>query len=432
MDLWIPEFSPADPEIWFHIIESNFKTAGIVADSTKYIYVLNSIGSRYITEVRDITLDPPKERAYDVIKSELIKRLSLPQEQKYRLLMREEIGDCKPSQFLRSLRNLARNVDDKALQIIWTVCPRLFSHIWWRERTIRWISWRTPRIWLWIRWVPYRCGSRKPRSLRDRNDDRITALKAKLSAQLAQICSMNQDIAEQLVAMRKSIEILGESDQSRSGERRSPSRPRNRRTMNSLCWYHLEIWTGCKILCTALPLARASGKRNSPSLIAASDSGHPTRRLFVTDRNTRINFLIDTGADLCVYPRKMVQGPWQKSSYELSAANHPHLRHENVKSSRSHEDSWSRTCQHRLLVRILSHSTDYSSTYGTIGWLTRWQVCARMLRSVRYALRKNSYRSNEIIDTNYWRNSRTWRDRGTPRQANILHGIISKPRQDHL
>jgi len=46
-----------------------------------------------------------------------------------------------------------------------------------------------------------------------------------------------------------------------------------------------------------------------------------TRRLFVTDRNTKINFLIDMGADLCVYPRKFIRNSRYKSDYELSAAN---------------------------------------------------------------------------------------------------------------
>ncbi|XP_011169724.1 uncharacterized protein LOC105202758 [Solenopsis invicta] len=56
--------------------------------------------------------------------------------------------------------------------------------------------------------------------------------------------------------------------------------------------------------------------------MAASDSGQLTRRrLFVTDHDTRVSFLIDTGADLCVYLRRMVRGPRQKSNYELSAAN---------------------------------------------------------------------------------------------------------------
>lgn len=34
--------------------------------------------------------------------------------------------------------------------------------------------------------------------------------------------------------------------------------------------------------------------------MATGDSGHGARRLFVTDAKTKINFLIDTGADLCI------------------------------------------------------------------------------------------------------------------------------------
>lgn len=55
--------------------------------------------------------------------------------------------------------------------------------------------------------------------------------------------------------------------------------------------------------------------------MTAGDSGQDSRRLFVTDRDTRVNFLVDTGADLCVFPRKMVRGRRQRSTYELSAAN---------------------------------------------------------------------------------------------------------------
>src|SRR5436190_13940237 len=64
------------------------------------------------------------------------------------------------------------------------------------------------------------------------------------------------------------------------------------------------------------------GKRDGQSLMAAGDHC-PTsiRRIFVTDRDSKIRFLIDTGADLCVYPRTLVRGPRQKDSYELSAAN---------------------------------------------------------------------------------------------------------------
>ena len=53
----------------------------------------------------------------------------------------------------------------------------------------------------------------------------------------------------------------------------------------------------------------------------ASDSSPTSLRLFVTDRNSKKGFLVDTGADLCVYPRTFLRGPREKSTYELLAAN---------------------------------------------------------------------------------------------------------------
>ena len=55
--------------------------------------------------------------------------------------------------------------------------------------------------------------------------------------------------------------------------------------------------------------------------MSASDSGPTFRRLFMLDRRTNTHFLIDTGADLCVVPRKLVVDHGPKSAYELSAAN---------------------------------------------------------------------------------------------------------------
>lgn len=46
-----------------------------------------------------------------------------------------------------------------------------------------------------------------------------------------------------------------------------------------------------------------------------------SRRLFVTDRTTQKRFLVDTGADLCVYPRTYLPEPRTRSTYELTAAN---------------------------------------------------------------------------------------------------------------
>ncbi|XP_026467808.1 uncharacterized protein LOC113380504 [Ctenocephalides felis] len=46
-----------------------------------------------------------------------------------------------------------------------------------------------------------------------------------------------------------------------------------------------------------------------------------SRRIFITDKETNVSFLIDTGSDVCVYPRSLVRCPRKKCSFEISAAN---------------------------------------------------------------------------------------------------------------
>ena len=56
-----------------------------------------------------------------------------------------------------------------------------------------------------------------------------------------------------------------------------------------------------------------AGKWDQPSVKAADDDGLGSRRIFVTDKATLISFLMDTDADISVYPRS--------KKYELFAAN---------------------------------------------------------------------------------------------------------------
>ncbi|KAA5568909.1 hypothetical protein F3G48_32010, partial [Pseudomonas aeruginosa] len=44
-------------------------------------------------------------------------------------------------------------------------------------------------------------------------------------------------------------------------------------------------------------------------------------RLFVTDRTTKTQFLVDTGSDLCVFPRTQLRERRAPTSYNLTAAN---------------------------------------------------------------------------------------------------------------
>lgn len=63
------------------------------------------------------------------------------------------------------------------------------------------------------------------------------------------------------------------------------------------------------------------GKLQGQSEVAAHDCPSATGRLFVTDRTSKMQFLVDTGSDLCVYPRSAVKTPCIKSKFDLVAAN---------------------------------------------------------------------------------------------------------------
>ncbi|XP_076246237.1 uncharacterized protein LOC143186447 [Calliopsis andreniformis] len=117
----IPEFCATDPEMWFAMVERSFEASGVTTEGTKFGYVLGALSPVYAAEVRDIIMNPPTAGPYQKLKAELIRRLSSTQEQKTRrLLESEEIGDRKPSQFLRHLRGLAgTTVSDSVLRTLW-------------------------------------------------------------------------------------------------------------------------------------------------------------------------------------------------------------------------------------------------------------------------------------------------------------------------
>lgn len=117
----VPPFWAEEPEIWFAQVEGQFSIAGINSDVTKFNYVIGHLDNQYSREIKDIIISPPATNKYEKLKTELIKRLTASKEKKIKqLLMHEELGDRKPSQFLRHLKSLAGlNVPDDFLRTIW-------------------------------------------------------------------------------------------------------------------------------------------------------------------------------------------------------------------------------------------------------------------------------------------------------------------------
>ncbi|KAL1448829.1 hypothetical protein WDU94_000084 [Cyamophila willieti] len=285
----IPEFIAADPELWFAMVDGSFTGSSITTESTKFGYIIAALPARYASEVKDIIMKPPTDNPYTHLRAQLIKRLSASQEEKTRqLLEREEIGDRKPSQFLRHLQNLAdSSISESLLRTLWMSrlpkCIQVALAII-KDKSLDDLATHADSIAEASRPVLSQISEASNSRPEDMLSTRLTQFATSLSQEIA---SLRQEVA----TLRH---------QSRSS---SPA----------------HNITGKEVRKTM----QFPGKRQGHSLMAASEPS-PTqlnRRLFITEKTTKMMFLIDTGADLCVFPRSAVHGRRVKSVYVLSAAN---------------------------------------------------------------------------------------------------------------
>ncbi|XP_055836506.1 uncharacterized protein LOC129905134 [Episyrphus balteatus] len=118
----LPPFWAERPSLWFSQAESQFIISDITNETTKFHYVVSQLDTRVASEVEDIITSIPEQNPFTVLKKKLIERLSASEEQRVRqLISDEELGNRKPSQFLRHLRSLAGPsvLQDNLLRQLW-------------------------------------------------------------------------------------------------------------------------------------------------------------------------------------------------------------------------------------------------------------------------------------------------------------------------
>ncbi|XP_047990749.1 uncharacterized protein LOC125229853 [Leguminivora glycinivorella] len=270
----LPPFWADRPAVWFAQAEAQFHLAGIKTDITKFSHVISIIDQRLIGEIEDVIMNPPEDDKYKILKEELIRRLSVSEQQRVeRLLSSEELGTRKPSAFLRHLQSLAGTAKDDTIL---------------RQ--------------LWMRRLP---------------------------GQVQAILTAQSDISlEKLAELADKIMEVNPSPQSNGGDLATdPDRVAEAEvTPGQQCYPTMLVpqavqHPGDQVQ-PALQLE--VGKPEQRSVKAGPDccSMEPTsRRLFVTDRVTKYQFLIDTGSDLCCYPYRWLREPRRPTEWDLRAAN---------------------------------------------------------------------------------------------------------------
>ncbi|XP_064475718.1 uncharacterized protein LOC135389614 [Ornithodoros turicata] len=103
----LPPFWDRNPATWFIQAEAQLHLAGIAAQSTKFYHVISALSPSAAEEVYDVIASPPLDIPYDKLKAALLKRTTCSDRARLQqLLSAEELGDRRPTQLLRSMRQL--------------------------------------------------------------------------------------------------------------------------------------------------------------------------------------------------------------------------------------------------------------------------------------------------------------------------------------
>ena len=130
----------------------------------------------------------------------------------------------------------------------------------------------------------------------------------KLQSQIENLTAMIARLKSKLNDNRK-------HSQSQSGK---PNNQQYNRLRRSWCWYHFTHGSRAR---KCIPPCTHQTQNSKQSEVTTAECATNSGRLFVTDRTTKMQFLVDTGSDLCVFPRSAMKTPCTRTKYELIAAN---------------------------------------------------------------------------------------------------------------
>ncbi|CAB3377290.1 Hypothetical predicted protein [Cloeon dipterum] len=286
--LRLPDFWHANPKAWFRIADGHFHTRNIRNDTAKYYHVIRSLDIKAVQDMDDILDDDALKNNYDAFKDKVIGRFAATTEEKLReLISAQDLGDRTPSQFLRHLQSLAeKNVNEKLLGTVWSdrlpvqVQTVIASHL--KTLPLEKVADLADDVYKLVRGNP---------------NFGVHAASAQSTASAAATAAPTDKL--DLVLRRL------EQMETRLANIEDRGRDRSREKSRGHC--------SC----------RQGGKLEGQTAVANNAACPPELpgRLFITDRNTGYQFLVDSGSDLCVYPRTFLKGNAPKSDYDLRAAN---------------------------------------------------------------------------------------------------------------
>ena len=117
----LPAFMKDRPDIWFYLIEAEFAALKTRSDDIKYNSTLKALDSDTLRQITDIITTPPANNKYATLKQTVIKRIAQSRQKQMHLLLNDLVlGDKKPSQLLREMKDLAaESINEEMLHNLW-------------------------------------------------------------------------------------------------------------------------------------------------------------------------------------------------------------------------------------------------------------------------------------------------------------------------
>ncbi|GFS54594.1 uncharacterized protein TNIN_131251 [Trichonephila inaurata madagascariensis] len=115
-----PAFWRSKPKLWFLQLEAQFSNSGVSNDTTKYNIVVAALDENVLDFVVDILSNPPHDK-YETLKNALLNKLTDTEESRLKKLLTDmELGDQRPSDLLRQMKNLAgSSISDELIKSLW-------------------------------------------------------------------------------------------------------------------------------------------------------------------------------------------------------------------------------------------------------------------------------------------------------------------------
>ncbi|KAK9876232.1 hypothetical protein WA026_012533 [Henosepilachna vigintioctopunctata] len=293
-------------KLWFAQVESNFEIAGITNDSTKFNYVVAAIDTDILSTVSDIVLNPPAQQKYFTIKNRLCEEFSDSESRQTKKLIYElQLGDLKPSQLLRKMRELGNSfLSEDFLKTLWL--QRLPSEV----QTILAVS--TESL---DKLAKLADTIVDVKTDTDRNVCAVKVSNSEFEILRDEVKVLRQEIQELKQELRKGAQNTPRKDR-RDSSGRSSSRDRTR----NICVFHKKFGKNayrCIQPCTfSEKLKEAVEIDISPTTRSVAE----ITRLYVYDKRNNLKFLVDSGSEVSCIPAPRGSRP-NLCDLQLVAAN---------------------------------------------------------------------------------------------------------------